>query len=207
MENIHAIGHFKDQFPTALQYARNLGNTVYESIKRVVRWAAYYYTHQQYYYPVIPQITPLNAISRMSHLKPTRKLNNSDQVLMRERAANYGKAVRQRTVRQETTMFKAGTLPLNMYATSVPQNEKVRFQQARPLEASAVEKDHEEVQSELSVEASSDTEDAEHESEYYTESESEQQVVNLESNEDEMTFLRGVTTFSGRTVKVTSKYF
>ena len=56
-----------------------------------------------------------------------------------------------------------------MYATSLLQNEKVMFQQARPLEASAVEKDHEEVQSELSVEASSDTEDAEHESEYDTE--------------------------------------
>ena len=107
----------------------------------------------------------------------------------------------------QETMFKAGTLPLKMYATSLLQNEKVMFQQARPLEASAVEKDHEEVQSELSVEASSDTEDAEHESEYDTESESEEQVVNLEDNEDEMTFLRGVTTRSGRTVKVTSKYF
>ena len=125
---------------------------------------------------------------------------------MREWAANYGKAVRQRTVRQET-LFKAGTLPLKMYATSVLQNEKETFQQARPLEASAVEKDHEEVQSELSVEASSDTEDAEHESEYDTESESEERVVNLEDNEDEMTFLRGVTTRSGRIVKVTSKYF
>lgn len=40
-----------------------------------------------------------------------------------------------------------------------------------------------------------------------TQSESEEQVVNLEDNEDEMTFLRGVTTRSGRTVKVTSKYF
>ena len=107
----------------------------------------------------------------------------------------------------QETMFKAGTLPLKMYATSLLQNEKVMFQQARPLEASAVEKDHEVVQSELSVEASSDTEDAEHESEYDTESESEEQVVNLEDNEDEMTFLRGVTTRSGRTVKVTSKYF
>ena len=36
-ENLHMIGHFKDQFPTALQYARNLANTVYESIiQRVV---------------------------------------------------------------------------------------------------------------------------------------------------------------------------
>jgi len=109
VENLHATGHFKDQFPTSLHYARNLANAVYESIKRVVRWAAYYYTHEKTYYPVIPQITPLNALPRMSHLKPTRKLKNGEQVLMREWAANYGKAVRQRTVSQETTMFKAGT--------------------------------------------------------------------------------------------------
>ena len=63
-------------------------------------------------------------------------------------------------------MFKAGTLPLNMYATSVPQNEKVRFPQTRPLEASDVEKEHEEVhESELLAERGSDTEDAEQKSE------------------------------------------
>ena len=45
VENLHAVGHFKDQFPTLLQYARNLANTVYESIKRVVPWSAYYFTH------------------------------------------------------------------------------------------------------------------------------------------------------------------
>ena len=37
---------------------------------------------------------------------------------MIEWATNNGKAARQRCVRQETTMFKAGTLPLNMYRTS-----------------------------------------------------------------------------------------
>ena len=40
VEYLHAMGHFKEQFPTLLQYAQNLANTVYESIKRVVRWAA-----------------------------------------------------------------------------------------------------------------------------------------------------------------------
>lgn len=46
VENLHATGHFKDQFPTALQYARNLGNIVCESIKRGLRWAAYCYAHE-----------------------------------------------------------------------------------------------------------------------------------------------------------------
>ena len=118
VENLHAIGHFKDQFSTVLQYARNLANTVYESIKRVVPWSAYYYTHDKSYYPVLRQSTPLNAIPRLEHLKAIRQLNRQEKDLMMEWAATNGKAVRQRSVRQETTMFKAGTLPLNMYRTS-----------------------------------------------------------------------------------------
>ena len=35
VENLHAVGHFKDQFPTLSQYAQNLANTVYESIINV----------------------------------------------------------------------------------------------------------------------------------------------------------------------------
>ena len=50
------------------------------------------------------------------------------------RKLRQGRQTTHRTVRQETTMFKAGTLPLNMYATSVTQNEKVTFQ-TRPSEA------------------------------------------------------------------------
>ena len=123
---------------------------------------------------------------------------------MREWAENYGKAGRQRTVRQETTMFKAGTLPLNMYATSVAQTEKVTFQ-TRSSEA-PVDVDQNEQQedaAEMSREGSRDTGECEQESEYDTDSDIENPV----DNEDEMTFLRAVTTRSGRMVKVTSKFF
>ena len=123
---------------------------------------------------------------------------------MREWAENYGKAVRQRTVRQETTMFKAGTLPLNMYATSVAQNEKVTLQ-TRPSEAPVdVNQNEQEDAAEMSREGSRDTGYCEQqESEYDTDSDTEDQV----DNEDEMTFLRAVTTRSGRMIKVTSKFF
>ena len=47
VENLHAMGHFKEQFPSSLQYAQNLANTVYETIKRVVWWAACYCTHEK----------------------------------------------------------------------------------------------------------------------------------------------------------------
>ena len=46
---------------------------------------------------------------------------------MREWARNNGKTVQQRTVRQETTKYKSGTLPLNMYQTEEQIGEKLQF--------------------------------------------------------------------------------
>ena len=173
VENLHAIGHFKEQFPTLLQYAQNLANTVYESIERVVQWAAYYYTHEKSYYPIVGQATPLNALPRMSHLKSARKLNDRERESMLEWAANNGKAVRQRTVRQETTMFRAGALPLNMYSTSEQPKEKITMERTlRHVDAAgdlgcSVESNRKRQEEENQK----DTDD-EQESEYDTESES-----------------------------------
>ncbi|CAB4031854.1 Hypothetical predicted protein, partial [Paramuricea clavata] len=82
VENLHAIGHFKNHFATALQYAQNLANTVYESIKRVVLWSAYYYTHSESNYPVLRQSTPLNAIPKLDHIKAQRQLNRREKELI-----------------------------------------------------------------------------------------------------------------------------
>ena len=110
-----------------MQYARNLANTVYESIKRVVPWAADYFTHDSSYYPVVERATPLHAVPGMSHLKPMSQLNAGQKDHMREWASDNGRTVRQRSVRQETTKFKTGTLPLNMYRSSYTPAEKVGF--------------------------------------------------------------------------------
>ena len=127
IENLHAVGHLKDQFPTLLQHARNLANTVYESIKRVVPWSAYYFTHDKSYCPVLRQSTPLNATPKLEHLKARRELNRQEKDLMIEWATTNGKAVRQRSVRQENTRFKDGILPFNMYRTSDYPKDKVLF--------------------------------------------------------------------------------
>ena len=108
---------------------------------------------------------------------------------MLEWAANNGKAIRQRTVRQETTKFKAGTLPLNIYATSAQSTEKIIIEHVK-------EDHHEESEH-----------DEEQESKYDTEYESELLPTVDSDQEDEMTFIRGVTTRSGRTVRIASKLF
>lgn len=131
VENLHAVGHFKDDCPTVLAYARNLGNAVYESVKRSTSWAAYYVTHPSSYYPIPDNSVSLQELSKLSHLGKTKQLNSKQAQMMREWAAQHGKCVRQRTVRQETTKFKAGTLPLNMYraAPSDYPKEKIDLSQ------------------------------------------------------------------------------
>ena len=108
---------------------------------------------------------------------------------MLEWAANNGKAIRQQTVRQETTKFKAGTLPLNMYATSAQSTEKIIIEHVK-------EDHHEESEH-----------DEEQESKYDTEYESELLPTVDSDQEDEMTFIRAVTTPNGRTVRIASKLF
>ena len=54
-------------------------------------------------------------------------MSSADQDLMRTWANTHCKCVRCRTVRQETTKYKAGTLSLNMYQAAVYQGEQVEF--------------------------------------------------------------------------------
>ena len=49
--------------------------------------------------------------------------------------------MRQRTVRQDTTKFKSGTLPLNMYQTGEKIGEKLYFDGAREERREAIEGD------------------------------------------------------------------
>ena len=57
----------------------------------------------------------------------TTKRNYQDLMHMIEWATTNGKAVRHRSVRQETTMLKTGTLLLNMYKTSDYPKDEVSF--------------------------------------------------------------------------------
>ena len=54
-------------------------------------------------YPVLRQGTSLNAVPRLENLKPVRQLNKREKDLIN------GKIVQQRSLRQKTTIFKAGT--------------------------------------------------------------------------------------------------
>ena len=52
VENLHAVSHFKHEKFTALQYSQDFGTITKESLKRITKWGAEYFTHDKSYYPV-----------------------------------------------------------------------------------------------------------------------------------------------------------
>ena len=70
------------------------------------------------YYPVLRQSTPLNAIPKLEHLNARREFNRQEKDPRIVWATKNRKAARQRSVRQETTTFKGGTL-LVTYVQSI----------------------------------------------------------------------------------------
>ena len=114
VENIHAVVHFKEPLYSVLQYSRNFGKALKESIKRTTNWSAIYYTNPKSWYPVPDRVARFIDIPDMKPL-PAGNATAEEIRSLRDWAHSYGTAVRQRSVRQETTMAKAGTLSGYMY--------------------------------------------------------------------------------------------
>ena len=93
-----------------LQYARSFASSIKESLKSLTQWSTYYFISKDSWYPL-----PENSINfkdfKMPVPLPPAKMTAENKETMREWTFVNGKAVRQRTVHQETTMAKAGTLP------------------------------------------------------------------------------------------------
>ena len=150
------------------------------------------FTHGKSYYHVLRQSTPKHSID------PNRELiiNRQEKDLMIGRATTNGKAVRQRNVRQETTMFKAGTLPLNTYRTSDYPKDKVSFSPNTVEEQPATSATHEAIEDGQVAEEA----EVEEEEEYDTDSDTGYPTADNDEEDslDDLMFLRAVTTRSGR---------
>ena len=133
VENIHSVVHHKDLLCTVLDYARNIGNAAKEGLKRTSHWAAYYFTNPKSWYPVPECAMFLLAIPVMQLLLPVPMAPQRVQN-MRDWAQTFGAAVRQRPVRQETMMARAGTLPSYLYQKDVQPGESVSLERSESEE-------------------------------------------------------------------------
>ena len=79
---------------------------------------AFYYTSPKSWYPVPDHAASLTDIPLALQLPPTA-ITAQDARRMKEWAHTFGVTVCQRTVRQETTMARAGTLPSFLYRRDI----------------------------------------------------------------------------------------
>ena len=98
-------------FNMKVAIATDFGTLSKESLKRMTKWGAKYFTHPSPYHPCkdVRFMTPL----------PPDELSKGEEQAMKDWIENY-RSVRQRTVRSETTKDKAGSLPPAVYSNANP---------------------------------------------------------------------------------------
>ena len=126
VESLLAVSHFKHQICKQLHYARDFETTTLESAKRMTQWSSFYFTHPTLYYPAPSTQIHFQDFPRMTQ-QNLPVMSSAHQDLMRNWANTHSKCIRQCTIRQETTKYKAGTLPLNMYQTAIHRGEWLEF--------------------------------------------------------------------------------
>lgn len=121
IEHFHSTTHMKHNLMTQLQYSREFTRSIKESLKRTSPWSAFYYTNRKgSWYPPAENSTPFQTMSNFLPKRPDPiQQSKEDQEKLQTWANSYTRAVRQRTVRQETTMAKMGTLPHYLYSNSI----------------------------------------------------------------------------------------
>ena len=84
-------------------------------------WSAHYYTHPSSYYLAEPSAA--GQLVSVEIPKPVgERLSRNEEAEMRLWAKRFGKCVRHRNVRQDNTMDRTGTLPLNLFETQTSLN-------------------------------------------------------------------------------------
>lgn len=105
---------------------------------------AKYFTHQRSYYPGPEVAMELGNVPELNPI-PVVSMDRDNVVKMRGWAREHGQCVWQLTVKQRTTKFSAGTLPLSAYSVKLRQD---------PLDMNVKEEileDQEEYDSDLSL--------------------------------------------------------
>ena len=105
VENGHSTVHIKQANMSVMEYSRSFGLTMKESVRKVTHWAAYYHTSRKSRYRKPVATIPFSKVPSIKSL-PIVDMSKANCDIMRDWASAYRAAVRQRTVRQETTMDK-----------------------------------------------------------------------------------------------------
>ena len=122
VENLPSVAHRKNQVSRDFRYARDFGSTAKEVLKCTAStsWSAYYHTSCGSWCRVPEPVHQYYSLQRSA--VSTREYISK----MQDWASAHG-SMRERIVRQEITMARAGTVPDYLYQKEVQVREKVSF--------------------------------------------------------------------------------
>ena len=113
IKHLHSPVNYKG-FWTMLQYAHSFASSIKESLKSLTQWSTYYFTSKDSWYSLQESSINFKDIKMPAPL-PSAKMTAENKETMWEWASANRNAVRQRAMRQETIMAKAGALPESCY--------------------------------------------------------------------------------------------
>ena len=117
VENFFSKMRSRNDMPTVLEFVHLFAPTIRESLKQLTDTGFLYYTSPSSYYEA-PETMQLAFRALPSVPCPSSvQMTKEDQQLMRDWRDNYGKPVRQLTVRNQSTKDNVGTLPIFAYTT------------------------------------------------------------------------------------------
>ena len=205
IENCHPTVHTKQANMSKMEYSRSFGLAMKEAVIRVTLWAAYYHTSRKSWYPKPEETLKYSELPTITPL-PVVEMSRANCDVLRAWASAYGAAVRQRTVRQETTMAKHGTLPEFMYQHHCVVSEPVNIFLREPEQATEAtrnnsESDNDEIPVEDEILDEFDEEEERPEG-----TDNANNLINLQGEiGSSATFLIGVTSQFGRAIRFNNR--
>ena len=105
LEHLHSVVNHKQGFQKMLPHVRSFTASVRESIKSLTQWSTYFFTSKYSWYSLPENSLPLKYLKLPTPFPPA-PMSNEDKVMMREWVSVNSGDVRQRRVRQETTIVQ-----------------------------------------------------------------------------------------------------
>ena len=125
--NFYSQMRSRNDMSTVLEFAYLFVPTIHESLTQLTDTGFVYYTSPHSYYEA-PKSTkiPFRDLPSMPY-PASMEMSKEGQKMMRDWRDNFGKPVRQLTVRDQSTKDNVGTLPLYAYTTSDPLSRRLDF--------------------------------------------------------------------------------
>ena len=122
------MGKYSKVFiPTVLEFAYLFSPTIRETLKQLTDTGFVYYTSLSSHYEV-PEMMTVSFGELPSIPLPTSiEMAKEDKTILRDWRDNFGKPVRQLTVRNQSTKDNVGTLPIFACATPDPPQQPLNF--------------------------------------------------------------------------------